>query len=71
MIDKLDENEIDGFKGIYDKIIKQALARNPPVKKYRIPLETLMELRHLSYQRLYLYYKKEFTFCNRCDSGCI
>ena len=31
--DKLDKCEIDGFKGRYDKIIKQGLTKNPPVKK--------------------------------------
>ena len=31
--DRLDENEIDGFKNRYDKIIAQGLAKNPPVKK--------------------------------------
>ena len=31
--DKLEEDEIDGFKDRYDKIIKQGLAKNLPVKK--------------------------------------
>jgi len=31
--DRLDEDEIDGFKDRYDKIIKQGLTKNPPVKK--------------------------------------
>lgn len=31
--DRLDEDEIDGFKDRYDKIIARGLAKNPPVKK--------------------------------------
>lgn len=33
MADRLDENEINGFKDRYDKIIAQGLAKNPPIKK--------------------------------------
>ena len=31
--DRLEEDEIDGFKDRYDKIIARGLAKNPPVKK--------------------------------------
>jgi len=31
--DKLEEDEIDSFKDRYDKIIKQGLTKNPPIKK--------------------------------------
>lgn len=31
--DRLEEDEIDGFKDSYDKIIARGLAKNPPVKK--------------------------------------